>query len=344
MTSFLSEVYEQPAALRRVAEVLHEELKAVASLSEKLRHGEFDTIIITGMGSSLAACIPATIVLAEHGIAALALEASELLSSFRALVEAKTLLIVVSQSGQSVEIVRLVHECSGKIPIIGITNTLGSPLAKQSTVVLQMHAGAEETVSTKSYTCALSVLHLLALALLGLPVQEACGDIRQIADFLQKLLPEYETQIPIIAQGIAPVRFIEYLGRGASRASAITAALITKETAKMPTEGMAGGQFRHGPWELLAPDITVCLFCGWRATRHLDRALASDIVTREAKAVMIGPEAARGTMHIAIPDVDPLLAPILEIVPVQLMAAELAKARGLQPGEFRFSGKITTVE
>ncbi len=344
MTSFLTEVHDQPAALRRIAEALPAELKVVAPFGEKLRRGEFTNVVFTGMGSSLSACVAATIILAEHGIAALALEASELLSAYHSLLSTKTLVIAVSQSGQSVEIARLVNEFGDRIPIIGVTNTPGSPLAERSSVTLQMHAGAEETVSTKTYTCTLAALHLLALALLDLPVQAACDDLQNIADNLQQRLPVYDALIPTIAQQIAPVSFIEYLGRGASRGSAITAALITKETAKMPTEGMAGGQFRHGPWEVLGPTVTVCLFCGSRATRHLDLALAADIVARDAKVIMIGPKAVPGTLHIAIADVDPLLIPILEIVPVQLLAAELAKAKGLQPGEFRFSGKVTTIE
>src|SRR5258708_36249017 len=129
-----------------------------------------------------------------------------------------------------------------------------------------MHAGAEETVSTRTYPCTLAAMHLLALALLELPVQAACDDLRNIADNLQQRLPVYDALIPTIAQQIAPVSFIEYLGRGASRGSAITAALITKETAKMPTEGMAGRQIRHPPPRAPRPTHTVLPFFSPTAT------------------------------------------------------------------------------
>src|SRR5258708_15532885 len=221
------------------------------------------------MGSSLSACVAATIILAEHGIAALAMEASELLSAYHSLLSTKTLVIAVSQSGQSVEIAGLVNEFGGKMSIIGGTNTPGSPLAERSSVTLQMHAGAEETVSTKTYTCTLAGLHLLALALLDLPVQAACDHLQNIADNLQQRLPAYDALIPTIAQQIAPVSFIEYLGRGASPGSAITAALITKETAKMPTEGMAGRQLRHPPRGKICPTTNVLLFFVYPSTPHL---------------------------------------------------------------------------
>src|SRR5947207_3822166 len=107
MTGFLTEIYEQPAALHQAADALPAELGSVTGFGERLRRGEFTNVILTGMGSSLSACVPATIILAGVGIPALAIEASELLVAYRPLLNAKTLLIVVSQSGQSAEIVRL---------------------------------------------------------------------------------------------------------------------------------------------------------------------------------------------------------------------------------------------
>ena len=315
MTGYLSDVHEQPDALRRVADALPADLQRAVPLAERLRRGDFTSVIFTGMGSSLIGVYPATIILAEHGIPALAVETSELVLAYRSLLGEKSLPVAVSQSGQSAEIVRLVADLDSRVPLIGVTNTPDSPLAKHSLVVLPMYAGAEASVATKTYTCTLAVLHLLALTLTGQPVDGARRDIQTTADQLTDLLPAFVAQIPGIAQQIMPLRFIEYLGRGASRASAITAALITKETAKMPTEGMAGGQFRHGPWEMLAPDITVCIFAGARAARRLDLALAGDIVTRQGNVILIGPEAAAGTHHVAIPDIDPPLAQSLRSCP-----------------------------
>ena len=72
--------------------------------------------------------------------------------------------------------------------------------------------------------------------------------------------------------------------------------------------------------------------------------LATDIIARGATAIMIGSAFQTGALHVPVPQNDPLLSPILEIVPIQLLAAELASARGFTPGEFRYSGKITTIE
>ncbi len=132
MTGFFSDIHEQPDALRRVADALPADLHAVVPLADRLHRGDFTSVIFTGMGSSLSACIPATIILAEHGMPALALETSELVSAYHRLLGEKSLLVVVSQSGQSAEIVRLVEDLDGRVSLIGVTNTPDSPLAKRS--------------------------------------------------------------------------------------------------------------------------------------------------------------------------------------------------------------------
>jgi glucosamine--fructose-6-phosphate aminotransferase (isomerizing) len=123
----------------------------------------------------------------------------------------------------------------------------------------------------------------------------------------------------------------------------MTAALITKETAKIPTEGMVGGQFRHGPMEVIAPPVTTVIFASSGRTRDLNVNLARDLAGREGPVVMIG-MSVPGALHIAVPSTDEWLTPILEIVPIQMIAAELAAQRGLQVGHFRYGQKVTTTE
>ena len=103
MNDFFTAIYDQPEALHGSVDALPADLQSVAALSEKLRRGELTSVVFTGMGSSLSACIPATIILAKHGIPALAIEASELLAAYRPLLGARTLVVAVSQSGQSAE-------------------------------------------------------------------------------------------------------------------------------------------------------------------------------------------------------------------------------------------------
>src|SRR5579864_1049378 len=122
MMGFYDEIHEQPEALRRVSDAAPAELRALAPLAEKVRLGEFKTILFTGMGSSLSACIPATIMLAAHGISALAIETSEVLAAYRPLLGPQTLVVVVSQSGQSAEVVRMVNELDATVPLISVTN------------------------------------------------------------------------------------------------------------------------------------------------------------------------------------------------------------------------------
>ncbi len=123
----------------------------------------------------------------------------------------------------------------------------------------------------------------------------------------------------------------------------MTAALITKETAKLPTEGMIGGQFRHGPIEVVSPGVVTVIFAGPSRTRELDLALAADLAGREGQVLVLGANVP-GALGVDVPDVDEWTAPVAEIVPIQLLAAGLAKRRGVEPGTFRFIQKVTVTE
>ncbi|MEO8393021.1 MAG: SIS domain-containing protein [Chloroflexota bacterium] len=342
MPGIRDEIRSQPEVIRNTIQSIRTALPALAPYAADLKNGR--QVIITGMGGSFSAGTLAQFGLIDNGVQAMTVESSELLYHSQRLFDSKPLIVMISQSGESREVVRLLEELGkrqAKCPVIGITNTPGSTLAKRSTHTLIMQAGEEKTVSTKTYTCTLAALILLTDALSGSDNLQA---LEQTAQAIEAALPEWETQAHLIAERIAKTTFIEYLGRGASRASALTAALITKETAKLPTEGMVGGQFRHGPLEVLAPEITVSIFMGSGIERTLNNVLAADIEARGAQAIRIGSGLKQHELGFSVPALDDFVLPIAEIVPVQLLAAELAAQRGFPVGEFRYGTKITTTE
>src|SRR5262249_47237864 len=103
------------------------------------------------------------------------------------------------------------------------------------------------------------------------------------------------------------------------------------------------GQFRHGPIEVLGANIAVVIFMGAGAERRRNEKLAEDIEARGAQVIRIGTEI-KGDLGFGLPLLDDFVLPIAEIVPVQLLAAELAAQRGFPVGEFRYGAKITTTE
>lgn len=343
MTSrFLDEVAEQPDVLLRMLDTLHADLPDVNTWlgAQRIQH-----IVLTGMGASYYAAHPAWLYLVNAGVRTTAIETAELLYDAQGLLSDDTLLVIISQSGRSVEVCRLLDQLDNKGLVLGITNDAASPLALQSACRLLLEAGHEQSVSTKTYTATLGVLHILARALARQPVEAAFAEVRSIAEQIRVMLPTWREQVAAVAQRISGVRFISFLARGVSLASARTAALIHKESARIPTEGMNSAQFRHGPIEVVEENIAAVLFTGNEHTRQLDLKLAADITRYGGHAVLVGePSTHTGQYRVTLPQVHPYGLPIVEIIPMQLLAAQLATLRGLEVGSFRYIRKVTTEE
>ncbi len=344
MPGIRDEIRSQPEVIRKTAESVSEGLSALKSYAAELKSGR--PVIITGMGGSYSAGMLLQFGLIESGIPAFVIESSELLYHNRPLLANNPLIMMISQSGESREVVRLLEELTTRnidSTIIGLTNTPGSTLATRSTRTLLMQAGNEKTVSTKTYTCTLAALILLNSALTGADQAAAIQAVKAAAQAIEQSLPAWEAKAKHVAEHIKTTTFLECLGRGASKASAFTAALISKETAKLPTEGMVGGGFRHGPIEVVTPEISVTIFMGTGTDRSLNDLLAADIEARGASVIRIGSEIDHD-LGFNLPALDDFTLPLAEIVPAQLLAVELAALRGFTPGEFRYIAKVTTKE
>lgn len=345
MTGFLTEIDEQPGVIRQTVEGLRSQIGVVDAWRERLRSGSVRRVIFSGMGASSFAPIPAQIDLVKHGIEALAIEASELLHYQLPLVTPDTLLVLISQSGRSVEIVRLLETLHGRAPVLAITNDAGSPLAGHSQTVLTMQAGSELTVSSKTYTCTLATLHLLVTALTGGDTGASAHEALMVADQLEASLPGWRDDAAGLVKRIDGSQTIEYLGRGHSMASAMTAALITKESTKFPTEGMNAAQFRHGPMEVTDRRISAFIFTGVGTTQPMMKGLAAEMSRLGGRVTTIGPTGAvEGVPHIPVASAPDRLLPILEIAPIHHFAAAFAAHQGYVPGTFRYITKVTTTE
>ncbi len=347
MANFYDDIREQPEAIRRTIKALESRLIALQPYAQQLRDGTLERVILTGMGGSYAASTLCQLMLIKAGITALVVETAELIYDYRAFFTPGTLIIAVSQSGQSVEIVRLldvVDWLKERPTVIGITNTEQSSLGQRSASSLMIQAGEEQAVASKTYTCTLTALYALGTLLTATSLDACFAGLSSAANIIESNLTVWSQRAQHIAGEIGKsAQFMVYLGRSASRASALTGALLTKETAKLPAEGMIGGQFRHGPVEVLTPEVVVGIFMGSGHVRELNIALLNDLEARNANVIPIGNEVS-GPLSIEVPALDDWLTPLVEIVPIQLLAGELAAARGIVPGEFRHGTKVTTVE
>jgi glutamine---fructose-6-phosphate transaminase (isomerizing) len=345
MTGFATELTEQPAALRRTLDPLPNQLAGIATLRQQLESGQIKRVLLSGMGASYFATFPAQLYLLQNGVDTLCIEASELLHYQYPIIKPDTLLVLVSQSGRSVEIVRLLERNGGRAPVLAITNDASSPLGAAATACITTDAGEELTVSSKTYTCTVAALHVIARALLGEAVQPAMSALYAAADAIEAHLPTWQALAPQLVERIHDSQTILYLGRGISQASFMTGALITKESTKFPTEGMSAAQFRHGPMEMTDARISAYIFAGDTTAAPLNHGLAREMAALGARVNVVGEQAiGDGTLHVPIPSIDTWLLPLIEIVPIHCFAAKFAAQQGYVPGAFRYLGKVTTKE
>jgi glucosamine--fructose-6-phosphate aminotransferase (isomerizing) len=130
------------------------------------------------------------------------------------------------------------------------------------------------------------------------------------------------------------VRQVFVIGRGASLATAGTGGLILKESVRLSAEGMSSAAFRHGPLEMTSPSVLTCICRGHGAAISLHESLDRDIRLAGGRVVWLD----------APPELPEYLAPVLEILPVQMLSLALATLRGEEAGRFRHASKITTKE
>jgi glucosamine--fructose-6-phosphate aminotransferase (isomerizing) len=349
---FLAEICGQPEAIDRAARGLADQaegLHRLGAVSERAA-----TLLFTGMGASYHACYPAISELAGRGIAAVPVDTAELLHFRRPLLEAGTVVVAVSQSGESAEVVRLAQEISsrdaGSRPFLAaVTNGTRNSLATLADLALDTRAGSEDGPSTLTFAASLVTLATVARVLGGeeprIAIDTTIRAAEDAAQAVDRLLadPEGRADDILAWHGGRTVTLI--LGRGPARASAEMGALLLKEAAGIAAEALQTAQFRHGPLELAGPDLAAVVVATEPETLPLDLGLAADLHRADASVMVVSfADAPAGSFAVRIDQVDRALAPAVSIVPVQLLAWRLAVQRGRVPGELTRAAKVTTHE
>jgi len=345
---FLEEILSQPAALRRTAETLAgqtEQLRKLEGLGDAL-------FTFTGMGASYAACYSPVSVLAGHGLMVTMVDTAELLHFRRPTLDSDGVLVIVSQSGRSAEVVGLARELeasSGPL-VVAITNGRDNPLAAAADVAIDTAAGTEVGPSTKSFVASLVALATVAEVLRGRDVAdsiEAIGsDVARAARAAERILAEPDKTAEGLRAWLDDRPIVAVLGRGTARAASELGALVMKEAARIPAEAMESAQFRHGPLELAGSGLAVAVLATEPATEELDRAFATELSRAGASVLLIEREGRAPSFEaqIAIGDVARALAPAVATLPFELLAWRVAVDRGFDPGMLHIASKVTTRE
>jgi len=338
---YLEDILDEPRALQATLESL-DISQPLTGLAQRLADGKFYRVVLTGMGSSFHALHPLNLQLISHGLTALMVETSELVHYKSRFFDPKTLIVAVSQSGQSAEMIRLAEVNRNRSAVIAVTNTPRSPLVEHSTAALFTRAGNEFSVSCKTYITALLVLKFLGDILCQRDPKQSRRELKNAPTSVGEYLNRWTGHVELLAKQLHRIRHLFFVGRGASLAAVGTGALIIKESDHFHAEGMSSAAFRHGPFEMLSEETFVVVFSGDERTRDLNRRLLADIQEGGGRAEFIGENSSLEPFRVE--SYGDSIRPILEILPVQMITIALAALANREAGKFERATKITTTE
>jgi glucosamine--fructose-6-phosphate aminotransferase (isomerizing) len=348
--AFLAEIAGQPEALRRAAAGLEESRATLEALAESEPRG--GGVVLTGMGSSYDACFPAVNELAGRGVLALHVDTAELVHFRSHALRPSTVLVIVSQSGRSAEVVRLAEILTDRPDpptVLSITNGLDNPLARRSELGLDTRVGPENGPSTMTFAASMAQLAAVTRVLAGDPAAQSIERARAASERAAASIDGILDRAGPIAERMADVvrnhESVAILGRGPARAAAEMGALTLKESGVM-AEAFSTAAFRHGPFELAGPNLAAVVVATESETRPLDLSLAEDLLRADAAVAVItgDDDAPPGALAVPVGATDRALGSAVSLVPIQLLAHTLASERGRDPGVYLRATKVTTRE
>jgi glutamine---fructose-6-phosphate transaminase (isomerizing) len=250
---------------------------------------------------------------------------------------------------------RLARERGAKV--LAITNIMGSQATRDADGVLFTRAGLEIGVAaTKTFVAQVAAMYLLALRLAELRgtlepevLATLIRELRQVPGAIARMLEEVDEPVTRIAEHWKDAGFFLYLGRHVGLSVCLEGALKLKEISYIPTDAYAAGEMKHGPIALL--DERTPVVCVATDSPVLDKVL-SNVAEVRARGAHVIAVATEGSTHVAehaeevvyVPRTDWLLQPILAVIPLQLLAYRIARARGLNVDQPRNLAKTVTVE
>ena len=357
MTPLMEEILQQPDALSGVRKFYASPGAIPLNMRKKLGISRETVVVFTGMGSSLHAAYPAQAFLTAMGYRAIVWEAAELLHHHLKMLGPDTLLVVVSQSGETVEVTRLLEVLPKKINVISVTNVESSHLGRQGKLLLPMMAGVQAAVSTKTYTCAVAVLMYLSFAITGESNRALTQALMHAVDAQEDVLERHDDLMLPTLEFFNHPPYVALLSRGADMASAFQGSLMLKEVARLAAEPITAAQFRHGPIEIVNPSHCYIIFARQtlpgaavprtRKPATLLLKLADDIRSHKGRVLLISDRTVEDVTNMRLIHVDPIklgLGTLVDIVLIQLLAHDFALRAGFEPGKFWIAEGVTRHE
>ena len=277
------------------------------------------------------------------------------------IVSEKTLTVAISQSGETMDTIQAVrHAREQGSRVLAIVNTYGSTIAREADAVLYTHAGPEVAVaSTKAFLAQITACYLLGLYLAQLRGNKWPDEVADYLDKLgrmpakiQRLIDGQERAVRALGAELSDRASFLFLGRHVGYPVALEGALKLKELAYVHAEGFAAGELKHGPIALVEDGLPVFIIVPTPRRPELHGKVLSNIQevrARGARAIVIAEEGDHAVEAVAdtiirVPDTPTLMRPLVDVVPLQVFAAALARAKGLDIDQPRNLAKSVTVE
>jgi len=343
MTRLFEDISNEPArllsSLTHIFQAGRDAMREAAQILRKAAH-----IYVVGIGSSWHAGIAVHSFFSAQGRPVHLADASELLHFSE--LPADAAVILLSRSGKSLEIVQLLEKCrASKAKIVGVTNTIDSPLGARADVVLELKAEFDHLVSISMYSALAMTGALLACETGGGLHDSLKVLLEQAIEGARLAIHRWKSLIDS-SDWLEPGAWTYFLARGASLASAHEARLLWEEASKAPASVVSTGGFRHGPQEVIQLGLRIALWIDGARMRAQDLALANDLRSHGARVLIIGQSlpANAGNLVITLPAIPAPWQFLVDIIPLQIAAERLAHLRGEDCDSFRFCSYIIEAE
>lgn len=356
----LKEIHEQPKAIRdtlaaRLKEGVVDLSREISLTPEELKR--FDKVHIVACGTAYHAGLIGKSVI--ESLVRIPVEV-DIASEYRyrnPILTPSTLVIVISQSGETADTLAALREAKqAGARVLGITNVVGSSVAREADEVLMTWAGPEIAVaSTKAYTSQLIAIYLLGLYLarvLGTQPEEQLLEVTEALPRLSeqvKSILEDHGSIRKFAEKIAQHENLFFIGRGLDYPVVLEGSLKLKEISYIHSEAYAAGELKHGTLALIEEGIPVIALATQQAVHDKMVSNIIEVKARGAHVLGLGLEGRTDLdrsvdEHITIPETLSLLTPVLSVIPLQLLAYYTSTARGINVDKPRNLAKSVTVE
>ncbi len=336
----IKEIEEQPL---KINEVFAYNEGMLEKLAEDVNNAY--GVFFVASGSSYNAALASSYLFSKHAHKHVNVVDAAEFEYYKHFITSKTLVVAISQSGETADVIEAVKTAKKKgAKIVSMVNVYGSTLMRLSDYSILMHVGSEiSVVATKSYIAQLLLLITLIFKTMAL---EFNGEVKKVANLMKEMVEnkDFKESIRNLAKELKNKDHLYIIGRGVNYATALEGALKIKEISYIHAEAFAGGALKHGSIALIDNNTDVIVIASEDET--FDEIISNALEVKARGARVIGISSKHHEVfdvYIAVPKVN-ILQPLINIVPLQLLAYYLALERGADPDKPRNLAKSVTVK